>query len=95
VKAGPQNMPNFSFGQNQKEQFMSKYLNVRQEGVAERVVISSKENSKRSEMMREIIEERMSKSSKSSGRVFIRGTFNKQNLTNLGQRRDFMYKSES
>jgi hypothetical protein len=37
-------MPNFSFGQSQKEQFMSKYLGVRQEGVG----ASSKENSKRS-----------------------------------------------
>jgi hypothetical protein len=85
-------MPNFSFGQNQKEQFMSKYLNVK-EAVQEKVV-SSKENSK-SEMMKEIIEERFSKSSKSSGRVFVRGTFNKNNLNSVAKRRDLMYKSES
>lgn len=86
-------MPNFSFGQNQKEQFMSKYLNIKQETSLEKVVISSKENSRRSELMKEIIEEKLSKSSKSSGRVFVRGTFNKNNLSNMGKRKDLIYKS--
>lgn len=45
--------------------------------------------------MKEIIEERLSKSSKSSGHLFVRGTFNKNNLNPLVQKREFMYKSES
>lgn len=72
---------------------MSKYLNVKQEASLEKAPISSKENSNKAEIMKEIIEERFSKSSKSSGRVFVRGTFNKNNLTSLAKKHDFMYKS--
>lgn len=49
-------------------------------------------------MMKEIREEKLSKysrSSKSSGQVFVRGTFNKTNL-NIAKKRDmlFEYRSE-
>lgn len=51
VKSSAHGPPNFSFGQNQKEEFMSKYLNIKHE-TSHEIILSSKENSKRSEMMK-------------------------------------------